>query len=123
MDIVIKIEEDRELFGFDDVDPLLIILRHYDWSTSKMKDWFTESDDKKYEIGVEFNERLAEQHPEINASLPANHGGYCMICYDELSEENQFALACKHTFCQACWKDYLTDKVLAGYTGIDSLCM
>lgn len=47
-----------------------------------------------------------------------------MICYDELNEENSFALeGCKHTFCKACWKDYLLDRINSGSDGIDANCM
>ena len=89
-----------------------------------MQDWFADQEVLQYKLGVEFDQRLVEQVPEINASLPDQHGGYCMICYDELSEENSFALeGCKHTFCKACQLDYLRAQINAGWEGIDSNCM
>ena len=59
----------------------------------------------------------------MNASLPDQHGGYCMVCYSELTEENSFALKCQHTFCNECWTEYLKDKLDTDYTGIDARCM
>ena len=59
----------------------------------------------------------------MNATLPDQHGGYCMICYEEITDETSFALRCEHTFCNVCWQDYLKNKVHSGYQGIDSLCM
>ena len=88
-----------------------------------MQNWFSEPDSKRFEWGLEFNPALAERHPEINCSLPDQHGGYCPICYDELGEANSFCMECQHTFCFACWEDYLKEKINAGYTGIDSNCM
>lgn len=77
----------------------------------------------QFQLGVEFDERLVATHPEINASLPDQHGGYCVICYEEISDESSFALKCNHTFCSECWLEYLKDKVQSGYQGIDALCM
>ena len=87
-----------------------------------MNAWFTEQETLKYRLGLEFDASIRETHPETNASLPEMHGGYCPICYEELNEETSFALACGHTFCVECWKDYLTTKVQAGPEGVDALC-
>ena len=87
-----------------------------------MHQWFTEQDSLKHRLGLEFDARISESHPDTTCSLPHMHGGYCPICYEELTEETGFALACGHTFCGECWKDYLTTKVQAGADGIDALC-
>lgn len=59
----------------------------------------------------------------MNATLPDQNGGYCIICYNEIDDSNSSALACKHTFCNECWLDYLKDKVNTDFTGIESTCM
>lgn len=88
-----------------ETDDLIIIARHYNWNTDHMADWFNDdvSSKLKYTLGLEFDQRLAAMRPEMNASLPENIGGYCVICYDTVSASNSFALACRHTFCGTCW--------------------
>ena len=122
LDVINKIEELTDLFGLDR-DNLIIIARHYKWSQTKMQNWFGEMETKQFALGVEFDERIVSAHPEINTSLPENHGGYCMINNEELNEENSFALKCRHTFCYGCWQDYLKERVHSGYLGNDSTCM
>lgn len=122
MDVMAKLNDLQELFNLSP-DLIMIVARHYHWSESKMQNWFEDEERLKFQLGVAFDERLKTQKPEINASLPENHEGYCMICYSELDDTNSFALDCKHSFCTYCWTDYLKDKVATDYTGIDSLCM
>ena len=88
-----KIDELQELYAME-TDPLIIIARNYKWSVTRMQNWFSEPDSKRFEWGLEFNPALAERHPEINCSLPDQHGGYCPICYDELGEANSFCMEC-----------------------------
>ena len=87
-----------------------------------MQAWFTEKDKLKYELGLRFDRTIAKKHPETKHSLPEMHGGYCPICYEEMNDQNSFALACGHTFCKECWKDYLESKVNSGNLGIDASC-
>ena len=55
---------------------------------------------------------------------PESHGGYCMICYSSISDSSDsYALNCRHTFCNECWSQYLTEKIRAGFQGINSNCM
>lgn len=75
----------------------------------------------KYKLGIEFDPQRSNDM--TNASLPGNNSNYCAICYDELAEENQFGLECRHTFCEACWSDYLSERVMESREGIDLLCM
>ena len=115
------ISELEDLFGLD-LDYLIIIARHYKWNQDKMQAWFTEKDKLKYQLGIRFDRTIAKKHPETKNSLPEVHGGYCPICYEEMNDQNSFALACGHTFCKECWKDYLESKVNSGNKGIDASC-
>ena len=73
-----------------------------------MQEWFTQQEQLQYKLGLEYDHTLDQSHPEVKASLVENSGGYCPVCYDELSEETAFEMdKCKHTFCRACWADYL----------------
>lgn len=46
------------------------------------------------------------------------------MCYDVLSQDTAFEMdKCRHTFCRACWADYLNEKINADSSGIDALCM
>lgn len=88
-----------------------------------MQDWFNVSERLKFSLGLELDQSQPARHPEMNSSLPNQHGGYCLICYDAIEGSNSFALNCGHTFCRACWVDYLKEKVRSGFHGIDALCM
>ena len=53
----------------------------------------------------------------MNASLAANNGGMCTVCYTDFADAKNdkmatpIAMACGHQFCKQCWKDYLKEKV------------
>ena len=59
-DVLERIEELKELYDFENTDPLIIIARHYKWSQLKMENWFAEQETLQYELGVEFDTRLVE---------------------------------------------------------------
>lgn len=123
--VVAKMEQLNELYALA-TDDLIIIARHYRWNTDAMGEWFNDgvSERLSHSLGLVFDNRLAAAHPEMNATLPSNHGGYCLICYDTFSETNSsFALSCEHTFCATCWSDYLKEKINSGHLGIDANCM
>ena len=117
-----RIKELEELYEMP-LDALIIIARHYAWNQDRMQDWFNQQDQLKFVLGLEFNAALATKHPQINSSLPSQHGGYCQICYSEIDASNSFALACQHTFCNECWTQYLSEKVRSGFHGISAACM
>ena len=76
-----------------------------------MQEWLFKQDQLKFVLGLEFNNLIMQNHPETNASRPTENGGYCIICYNELSEVSSFALGCGHTFCNECWREYLCAKM------------
>ena len=82
------------------------------------------SDNKKVALGIDYNTKL-DKNPEISATLPANHGGYCVICYEELADAaiGEFSLKCNHTFCRPDWLEYLSGEVNKGADGIVANCM
>ena len=85
--------------------------------------WFEKKDKLELELGIVYDSSISKKTPIVNASLPENNEGYCLICYDMLSKSNQFSLSCKHTFCKGCWSEYLVKKLDSGFTGLDARCM
>ena len=81
----------EDLFGME-IDELVIVARFFNWDQVRMNDWFDEArqEQLKYLLGLVYDEKLTSKHPEIVASLPDQHGGYCVICYEELGDENTF---------------------------------
>ena len=71
-----RISELEELYEMP-LDALIIIARHYAWNQERMQDWFNQQEKLKFVLGLEFNAALATKHPQINSSLPSQHGGYC----------------------------------------------
>ena len=70
LDVLEKLQELGDLYDMTP-DLVIIIARHYNWDDSKMQQWFSETDGFKYELGVEFDEKLPATYPEMNASLPS----------------------------------------------------
>ncbi|KAH9727700.1 putative E3 ubiquitin-protein ligase ARI7 [Citrus sinensis] len=83
-----------------------ILLRHYNWSVSKVHDaWFADEDAVRKSVGfldkpvVEFS----------NAREPT-----CGICFDTYSCDKVVSAACGHPFCRACWRGYIGATVNDG---------
>lgn len=106
-----KLEEATELYKMD-TDDMMIIIRHYKWNNSKMEqNWFDQSEQLKYVLGLEYNKQL-DKDPQVNVSLPKNNpDGYCLICYEYLTKDNKYNLACGHTFCISCVREHLFTKI------------
>jgi len=121
--VVERITELEDLYNMC-LEQLFLIARHYSWDKDTMNNkWFADSEVLKFTLGLEFDTRIPRLKPQVNASLPSQHGGYCTICYEQIDMTNSFSLSCQHTFCHPCWQDYLQTKVRSGYQGIDAACM
>jgi ariadne-1 len=46
----------------------------------------------------------------------------CLICTEEFSGKDTFALGCGHRYCLACWKSYLEVAIKEGAEGIWAKC-
>ena len=42
----------------DEEDKMIMLARYYNWDENAMHQWFDESEEKLYELGIEFDERL-----------------------------------------------------------------
>ena len=89
---------------------MFLIAKHYKWNEDKMKNWFDQQETLIYDLGIEPRPGL-DKIPGVSDSLPENlekSGNFCLVCYEELTDDNKFALeGCRHTFCKDCWKDHL----------------
>ena len=96
------LEDLQDLYAME-LDQLIVVAMHYKWNPDSMQEWLIKQDTLKYALGLEFDTKIAQLHPETNASRSSENGGYCIICYNELGASTSFALGCGHTFCNECW--------------------
>lgn len=72
-------------------------------------------DNKAFEVGLKYDEKLAEKYPEINSSRQENNENYCQVMYCEFEKDDPDydadALACGHQFSKISWRMYLKDKI------------
>ncbi|KAG8380336.1 hypothetical protein BUALT_Bualt06G0005000 [Buddleja alternifolia] len=72
-----------------------ILLRHYNWSVSKVNDeWFVDEEKVRRTVG------LLENH----IPLPEARELACGICFEIYPRDRMIAAACGHPFCVTCWQ-------------------
>ncbi|XAR65830.1 Ubiquitin--protein ligase [Bertholletia excelsa] len=72
-----------------------ILLRHYNWSVSKVHDeWFAHEEKVRDAIGL----------LEKPVALPDAKESTCGICFEIYPRERMSAAACGHAFCGSCWQ-------------------
>ncbi|KAJ4723272.1 RBR-type E3 ubiquitin transferase [Melia azedarach] len=82
-----------------------ILLRHYNWSVSKVHDaWFADEDAVRKSVGL-LDKPVVEFS---NAKLT------CGICFDSYLRDKVMSAACGHPFCRACWRGYISATVNDG---------
>lgn len=102
---------------------MILIARYYAWAEHRFIEWFDLPESVHYEIGFAPDPRLRED-PNVNVSLKENNADNCCLsCYEELTDTNCFALECEHVFCNDCWRDYLSTKVMAGDNQCTAPCL
>ncbi|OVA04605.1 zinc finger protein [Macleaya cordata] len=83
-----------------------ILLRHYNWSVSKVHDaWF--ADEEKVRKAVGLLERPIVQIPNIKELT-------CGICFEAYPRDRMYAAACGHPFCGTCWTGYVSTAINDG---------
>ena len=122
-----KLENLQEMLCLDEIDQVILIMIHFKWDEESAYSWFDMEDEEKFEIGIEFDQTISERLPHttysLKESLEAEDVAYCMICYNELSSDSEFALDCTHTFCKECWVENLSNQINSGIEGINTSCM
>lgn len=97
-------------------DEAITLLRHFNWNFQKLEEqWFTMDDNKLRTVGLEYDEKLVEKYPDINATRKENNDNMCPVMYMEFEkgdpDYDSDQLVCGHQFSKICWKNYLKDKI------------
>ncbi|CAI9754511.1 unnamed protein product [Fraxinus pennsylvanica] len=86
-------------------DAASILLRHYNWSVSKVNDeWFADEENVRKAVGL-----LENPIP-----LPAAKELTCGICFETYPCDRMSAAACGHPFCVTCWQGYISTAINDG---------
>lgn len=83
-----------------------ILLRHYNWSVSKVNDeWFADEEKVRKAVG------LWERPPVEFANAREMT---CGICFETFPGSMMNAAACGHPFCNECWAGYMGTAIHSG---------
>ncbi|XP_058094123.1 probable E3 ubiquitin-protein ligase ARI8 [Magnolia sinica] len=83
-----------------------ILLRHYNWSVSKVHDaWFVDEEKVRKAVG------LLEKPVDSMANARELT---CGICFENYPRNTMNAAACGHQFCSACWTGYISTSINDG---------
>ncbi|XP_043724975.1 probable E3 ubiquitin-protein ligase ARI8 [Telopea speciosissima] len=84
-----------------------ILLRHYNWSVSKVHDaWFADEDKVRKAVGL--LEKPVVQIPKNVKEVT------CGICFETYPRDRMTAAVCGHPFCGACWAGYVSTSINDG---------
>ncbi|KAJ6792963.1 putative E3 ubiquitin-protein ligase ARI8 isoform X1 [Iris pallida] len=86
-------------------DAACILLRHFNWSVSKVHDeWFADEGKVRRVVG------LLEKPVVISNAREVT----CGICFDNYPREMMSSAACGHQFCGVCWRGYIGTSISDG---------
>ncbi|XP_071732112.1 probable E3 ubiquitin-protein ligase ARI8 isoform X2 [Rutidosis leptorrhynchoides] len=82
-----------------------ILLRHYNWSVSKVNDeWFADEEKVRRVVGLLEEPRALPNAKELT----------CGICFEVYRSDSMRSAACGHPFCVTCWQGYITTAINDG---------
>ncbi|KAK6156448.1 hypothetical protein DH2020_010696 [Rehmannia glutinosa] len=82
-----------------------ILLRHYNWSVSKVNDeWFADEEKVRKTVGLLENDSPLPDVTELT----------CGICFETYPQDRMSAAACGHPFCVICWQGYVGTAINDG---------
>lgn len=82
-----------------------ILLRHYNWSVSKVNDeWFADEERVRRIVGL----------LEYPIPLPDAKELTCGICFEAYPSDRMASAACGHPFCVSCWQGYMNTSINDG---------
>jgi hypothetical protein len=85
-----------------------ILLHHFHWDKEKLMERFYDGD----QDGL-FKEAHTVNPFKISRQKSLNQDDtYCNICYANKKDDAMTGLECSHKFCRACWREYLTTKII-----------
>ncbi|KAL9377560.1 hypothetical protein Peur_028895 [Populus x canadensis] len=83
-----------------------ILLRHYNWSVSKVHDaWFADEDAVRKSVGL-----LDKQVVQFSNARELT----CGICFESIPSDKIISAACGHPFCNTCWSGYISTTINDG---------
>uniref|UniRef100_A0A6N2NBS2 RBR-type E3 ubiquitin transferase n=1 Tax=Salix viminalis TaxID=40686 RepID=A0A6N2NBS2_SALVM len=83
-----------------------ILLRHYNWSVSKVHDeWFADEEKVRKAVGL-------LEEPAV--PFPDGREMTCGICFETYPSDRLLAAACGHPFCNSCWAGYISTAINDG---------
>ncbi|XP_043705712.1 probable E3 ubiquitin-protein ligase ARI8 [Telopea speciosissima] len=84
-----------------------ILLRHYNWSVSKVHDaWFADEDKVRKAVGL-----LEKPVVQISKNVKELT---CGICFETFPRDRITSAVCGHPFCGACWTGYISTSINDG---------
>nr|GMC55917.1 probable E3 ubiquitin-protein ligase ARI8 [Ipomoea batatas] len=87
-----------------------ILLRHFNWSVSKVNDeWFADEEKVRRTVGL-----LENPTPLPNEKEVANLSITCGICFETYPRDEISSAACGHPFCVTCWQGYISTSINDG---------
>ncbi|KAH8484240.1 hypothetical protein H0E87_028611, partial [Populus deltoides] len=83
-----------------------ILLRHYNWSISKVHDaWFSDEDAVRISVGL-----LDKQVVQFSNARELT----CGICFESFPRNKIVSASCGHPFCNTCWSGYISTTINDG---------
>ncbi|KAL9233527.1 hypothetical protein vseg_008512 [Gypsophila vaccaria] len=83
-----------------------ILLRHYNWSVSKVHDeWFVDEEKVRRAVGL-------LERPIVRTSNAREMT--CGICFDNFPWSMMSSASCGHSFCNSCWAGYIGTAINDG---------
>ena len=106
--------------NFLSYDQAIIVLIYFEWNLAKVNDlWYENVELNRQKCGLDMSPATLKTLEKHNIS-PYNTE--CLVCYEDITDDNSFALDCKHFFCNDCWVEYLRASTLDLYTTCGQTC-
>eukprot|EP01119_Soliformovum_irregulare_P017106 TRINITY_DN5031_c0_g2_i1.p1 TRINITY_DN5031_c0_g2~~TRINITY_DN5031_c0_g2_i1.p1 ORF type:complete len:607 (-),score=164.31 TRINITY_DN5031_c0_g2_i1:116-1936(-) len=95
------------------------LLRHFQWKREKLIERYFKNPEqvcKEAGVHIDSNHATGSQSNPIQPQESSEDADEvtCSICYTDVERSESDALHCGHTFCNDCWKGYLTLKITEG---------
>ncbi|KAL2935636.1 putative E3 ubiquitin-protein ligase ARI7, partial [Bienertia sinuspersici] len=92
-----------------------LLLCHYKWNAEKLfEDWFTDELVVRSKVGLSNTTSIIKTETNKNGII-------CGICFDEFENIAIQSLSCGHSYCNTCWKQYISTALTNTGSGILSL--
>eukprot|EP00906_Rhabdomonas_costata_P024337 RCo035000 len=86
-----------------------LVLRHFSWDYQQLtQEYFEDPAELRRTLGISLG-KVKPYHYGKDGQIAR-----CGICIDDVPSVQLLALACGHSFCSSCWKNYLAGKVQDG---------